>query len=83
MRKEKMLGTSTSIIYVPRHKLSGEYVDESGNMTKHIEDAAGFSDYTNALNYLNDFDEPDSFYLVAKITNIVIIGEPIEIVSYI
>lgn len=83
MNEAKILHTYTGILFVARHKLSGDYVDEDGNITKHIEDAAGFQDYQNALNWIKDFDDPDEWYLVTKITNIVAVGKPIEVIKYI
>lgn len=83
MKNDRFLKGKTSILYVFRNKLTGEFVDEDGNPTEDIFEAVGYPLYSEALNALKTFDEPDEWYIVTKITNVSIIGEPIEITQFI
>ena len=81
--KVKLLKTSSSLLYVFRNKETGEFVDEDGNVTDNIFDAVGFPLYSEALDYLDTFDEPELWYIVTKITTMQIVGEPIEVKEFI
>lgn len=83
MNSNKVLKNSSAILFIPRNKTTGEFIDEDGNTTFSVSDAAGYKDYATADEKLGEFDEPDDWYIVMKLININIIGEPIEVKSYI
>lgn len=43
-----------------------EFVDEQGNITEEIEEAAGFEDIEQAINERATFDEPEDWKIVKK-----------------
>ena len=75
----RVLNNESSMLYVFRNKETGEYVDENYDPTDDISEAIGYKDYNRAVEALKDFDEPDSWYIVYKLIDITILGEPIEI----
>ena len=83
IKKERFLKGTTSILYVFRNRQTGEFVDEDGNYTEDLYDAVGYQVYEEAYRALETFDEPEDWYIVTKITNISIIGEPIEVKQFI
>lgn len=80
---EKMLETQSSLLFVYRNRLTGEYVDEEGNPTEDIYEAVGYRTLDEAKKNLDTFDEPEEWYIVKKIIVMSIIGEPIEIKQFI
>lgn len=83
MNKEKFLKSDTSVLYVFRNKDTGDYIDEDGNMTESVLEAVGLPVYEDAVKSLIEFDEPYNWYIVTKITNVTILGEPIEVKQFI
>jgi hypothetical protein len=73
----------SSLLFVFRNKLTGEYLDSNYNYTEDISKAIGCRSYKEALDDINNFDEPEEYYVVRKVTNITILGEPIEVTQYI
>lgn len=80
---ETLLKTKSSLLYIYRSKETGEFVDEDGDLTDDIYRATGYPLYSDALKGLEDFDEPENWYIVKKVINISVIGEPVEITEYI
>ena len=67
---EKILETTSSLLFVFRNKTTGEYVDEDGNLTDEIYEAVGYPKLEDAIKALEDFEkilkccknhDPDSF----------------------
>lgn len=82
--KEKIISSEVSLLYVFRNKDTGEYINERGDLTTDIGEAIGFHTMDESIRYLEgELDEPDSWYIVTKITNITIIGTPIEVTTFI
>lgn len=80
---EKILETTSSLLFVFRNKTTGEYVDEDGNPTDEIYEAVGYRTLDEAKRNLDTFDEPEEWYIVKKIIIMSIVGEPIEIKQFI
>ena len=80
---EKILETTSSLLFVFRNKTTGEYVDEDGNPTDEIYEAVGYSKLEDATKALEDFDEPKEWYIVKKLITESIIGEPISVTKFI
>ena len=80
---EKILETTSSLLFVFRNKTTGEYVDEDGNPTDEIYEAIGYRTLDEAKRNLDTFDEPEEWYIVKKIIIMSIVGEPIEIKQFI
>lgn len=80
---EKILETTSSLLFVFRNKTTGEYVDEDGNPTDEIYEAVGYRTLDEAKKNLDTFDEPEEWYIVKKIIIMSIVGEPIEIKQFI
>ena len=80
---EKMLETQSSLLFVYRNRLTGEYVDEEGNPTEDSYEAVGYRTLDEAKKNLDTFDEPEEWYIVKKIIIMSIVGEPIEIKQFI
>ena len=80
---EKILETTSSLLFVFRNKTTGEYVDEDGNPTDSVYDSVGYSDREVAIEHLKDFDEPEEWYIVMKVITETIIGEPVQITEFI
>lgn len=80
---EKILETTSSLLFVFRNKTTGEYVDEDGNPTDEIYEAVGYLKLEDAIKALEDFDEPKEWYIVKKLITESIIGEPISVTKFI
>ena len=80
---EKILETTSSLLFVFRNKTTGEYVDEDGNPTDEIYEAVGYHKLEDATKALEDFDEPKEWYIVKKLITESIIGEPISVTKFI
>lgn len=80
---ERIINSTSKLLYIYRNKETGEYVDSDFNPTEDIVDAVGFTSLEAAIKALEDFDIPDEWYIVKKLTNITIIGEPIEVTKLI
>lgn len=83
MNKENLLSSKASILFVFRNKNTGEYVDEDGNPTEDLYESVGFPLYSDAVDNLKTFDEPEEWYIVKKLITVSIIGEPIEVTKLI
>lgn len=83
MDKQKILKTKSSIVYIFRNKTTGDFVDENFDLTTDISEAVGYYEYNKALDYIKEFDEPEDWYIVTKITNTIIVGEPVEVKQFI
>lgn len=80
---EKILETTSSLLFVFRNKTTGEYIDEDGNPTDEIYEAVGYLKLEDAVKALEDFDEPKEWYIVKKLITESIIGEPISVTKFI
>lgn len=80
---EKVLANKVSLLYVFRNKETGEYVDENFDPTTNVFEAVGYAKMEDAIEALKEFDEPDEWYIVTKITQACIYGQPIEIKEFI
>lgn len=80
---EKILETTSSLLFVFRNRTTGEYVDEDGNPTDEIYEAVGYLKLEDAIKALEDFDEPEEWYIVKKLITESIIGEPISVTKFI
>ena len=80
---EKILETTSSLLFVFRNRITGEYVDEDGNPTDEIYEAVGYPKLEDANKALKDFDEPEDWYIVKKLITETIVGEPISITKFI
>ena len=80
---EKILKGKSSIMYVYRNKSTGDFVDEDGNPTDEIYEAVGYPKLEDAIKALEDFDEPEEWYVVKKLITESIIGEPISVTKFI
>lgn len=83
MDKQKILKTKSSIVYIFRNKTTGDFVDENFDLTTDISEAVGYYEYNKALDYIKEFDEPEDWYIVTKITNTIVVGEPVEVKQFI
>ena len=83
MDKQKILKTKSSIVYIFRNKTTGDFVDENFDLTTDISEAVGYYEYNKALDYIKEFDEPEDWYIVTKITNTIVVGEPVEVKRFI
>lgn len=80
---ESILETKSSLLFVFRNRETGEYVDEDGNPTEDIIEAVGYPKLEDATRALDDFDEPEEWYIVKKLILETIVGEPIQITKFI
>ena len=75
----RVIEVKSSVLHVFRNKETGEYVDEDFNPTEDIYEAIGYSKYEDAVKALDDFDEPDEWYIVLKVITESIIDEIVSI----
>lgn len=81
--KERILESKSSVLYIFRNKETGEYVDENYDSTENIYEAIGYADKEKAIKEIDNFDEPCNWYIVTKVINMTVIGEPIEVTTLI
>lgn len=81
--KERILESKSSVLYIFRNKETGEYVDENYDPTENIYEAIGYADKEKAIKEIDNFDEPGNWYIVTKVINMTVIGEPIEVTTLI
>ena len=75
----RVIEVKSNVLHVFRNKETGEYVDEDFNPTEDIYEAIGYSKYEDAVKALEDFDEPDEWYIVLKVITESIIDEIVSI----
>jgi len=80
---ERVINSTSKLLYIFRNRETGEYVDTDFNPTDDIIEAVGYPTLDSAIKALNEFDFPDEWYIVKKVTSITIIGEPIEVTNLI
>lgn len=75
----RAIEVKSNVLHAFRNKETGEYVDEDFNPTEDIYEAIGYSKYEDAVKALEDFDEPDEWYIVLKVITESIIDEIVSI----
>lgn len=70
--QSKAIGTKTSILYCPKLKNENQYVDEKYNPTDDIFEAIGWKTKEQCQKDIQDFDEPEDYTIVKKITTVTI-----------
>lgn len=75
----RAMEVQSSVVYVYKNKKTGEYVDENFDQTRDIFEATGYNDYDYAVKALDDFDEPEDWYVVSKLTTVTVIDEKIKV----
>lgn len=71
----KVVNKAQYLIYCPRNKENGEYVDLDYNLTDDIAEAIGWKTPELCKKDIATFDEPDEWEVVEKVTTIKIIKE--------
>ncbi len=71
--KENVLQTKSSVLYCPKLKAKKEYVDERYNPTEDIFEAIGWKTKEQCEKDIKDFDVPEDYEIVKKITTVRIV----------
>jgi len=71
--KENVIQTKSSILYCPKLKAKKEYVDERYNPTEDIFEAIGWKTKEQCEKDIKDFDVPEDYEIVKKITTVRIV----------
>lgn len=71
--KENVLQTKSSVLYCPKLKAKKEYVDERYNPTEDIFEAIGWKTKEQCEEDIKDFDVPEDYEIVKKITTVRIV----------
>lgn len=66
--KEKIIQTKSSVLYCPKLKDKKEYVDERYNPTEDIFEAIGWKTKEQCERDIKDFDVPEDYEIVKKVT---------------